>query len=86
MLMHRQKRALELCTGACMGTPVQYLASHQIDAKRCSLFFSFLQVRVVALGCTADLFKSPDAQNYLSTHPDFLQVLVQCMRVRCNRF
>lgn len=37
-------------------------------------------VRVVALGCTADLFKSPDAQNYLSTHPDFLQVLVQCMR------
>lgn len=39
------------------------------------------QVRVVALGCTADLFKSPDAQNYLSTHPDFLQILVQCMRV-----
>lgn len=37
-------------------------------------------VRVVALGCTADLFKSPEAQNYLATHPDFLQVLVQCMR------
>ena len=39
------------------------------------------QVRVVALGCTADLFKSPEAQNYLATYPDFLQVLVQCMRV-----
>ncbi|KAL3137901.1 hypothetical protein ABBQ38_005150 [Trebouxia sp. C0009 RCD-2024] len=37
-------------------------------------------VRVVALGCTADLFKSPEAQNFLATHPDFLQVLVQCMR------
>lgn len=41
----------------------------------------WLQVRVVALGCAADLFKSPDAQNYLAAHPDFLQVLVQCMQV-----
>ena len=40
-----------------------------------------MQVRVVALGSAADLFKSPDAQNYLSAHPDFLQVLVQCMQV-----
>lgn len=40
-----------------------------------------MQVRVVALGCAADLFKSPDAQNYLASHPDFLQILVQCMQV-----
>lgn len=51
-----------------------------------SIPLNCVQVRVVALGCTADLFKSPDAQNYLSTHPDFLQVLVQCLRVRCDRF
>lgn len=49
----------------------------QLAAAKCVA----LQVRVVALGCTADLFKSPDAQNYLAAHPDFLQILVQCMQV-----
>lgn len=31
-----------LLTGTFLGSPVYYLASHQIDATRCSLFYSFL--------------------------------------------
>jgi len=36
-----------------MGSPVQYLASHQSDAKRRSLFLCFLFSSIVYLGWSA---------------------------------
>ncbi len=35
--------SVAISTVTALGSPVQYLASHYIDAERCSLVFSFLQ-------------------------------------------
>ena len=39
-------------------------------------------MRVVALGCAADLLKTPQAYAYLKLDPDFLPTLAHAIRVR----
>ena len=72
--------------GVCddVGNPsvnIQRAATHANRVKLAVSDLASVQVRVVALGCAADLFKTPEAQNYLATHQDFLRVLVECMKV-----
>jgi hypothetical protein len=41
-----------------------------------------LQVRVIALGCTADLLKSPGAKEAATAKPEFIPTLLNALEVR----